>query len=117
MKSVLLASLLFLAGGCATPPIPGASPILLDFLRNGGTTRPQVILALGEPSAAFENETILTYRIGEDPAQGRFVITPRLLMHDLRIGQPSTWQGVRYSLVLVFDPQGVLRQHKLVPVQ
>lgn len=96
------------AGACAEPPIRGARADLLDFLKDGQTRREDAILTLGQPSATFEKETIVTYRVGHDEKQGYFVISPREL-------QP--WLNVRYSLVLVFDANGVLRAHKLVPVQ
>jgi len=92
--------------GCATP-IPGASPDLLAFLQIGKTTREEVLLKLGQSSASFEHERILTYRIGEDPSQGRYVITPRAMM---------PWQKVHYSLVLVFDEDGRLQKQNLVKV-
>jgi hypothetical protein len=98
-----------IVAGCAEPaPIPGARPDLLGFLKEGQTRRDEVILTLGQPSATFEKESILTYRVGQDDRQGYYLITPREL-------QP--WANVRYSLVLVFDDKGVLRAHKLVPVQ
>ncbi|HSH15160.1 MAG TPA: hypothetical protein VLD18_03940 [Verrucomicrobiae bacterium] len=97
----------FCLAGCATV-IPGASRGLLAFLQPGSTTRQEVVLALGQPSATLEQERILTYRIGEDPRQGYYVITAKALM---------PWEAVRHSLVLVFDVEGVLQQHRLVAVQ
>ncbi|MGB2818642.1 MAG: hypothetical protein WBC37_15620 [Burkholderiaceae bacterium] len=95
--------------GCAEPgPIPGARPDLLGFLKEGQTRRDEAILALGQPSATFEKESIITYRVGHDAKQGYFIVSPREL-------QP--WANARYSLVLVFDDKGVLRAHTLVPVQ
>jgi hypothetical protein len=100
---------MWLISGCATTaPIPGAKQDLLEFLHVGQTTREQVLITLGQPSAAFEQEKILTYRLGHDAGQGYYIITPRQLM---------SWQSVRYSLVLVFDANGVLRTHNLVDVQ
>jgi hypothetical protein len=93
--------------GCVTPPIPGAQPDLLGFLEIGRTSREDVLLRLGQPSAVFEQERILTYRIGEDPKQGRYVVTPKALL---------SWQQVRYSLVLVFDDAGRLLKQNLVVV-
>ena len=52
--------------GCATPPLKGRAN-LLDFLVDGQTTREQTLHALGEPSARFEAERILTYRLGFEP--------------------------------------------------
>lgn len=107
--AALLALAVFLSGGCAqSAPIPGARPDLLDFLRDGQTRREEVLTTLGEPSGSFENERILTWRIGHDVAQGYYVISPKQL-------QP--WQFVSHSLVLVFGDGGVLRIHKLVAVQ
>ena len=104
----LTVSMAWLAVGCATVTIPGASPTLLSFLADGLTTRQEVIVTLGQPSGSFERESILTYRVGHHSKQGYFLITPMLL------GQ---WETTRYSLVLLFDENGVLKQHRLVPVQ
>jgi len=94
--------------GCATPtPIPGASRDLLKFLQIGKTTREEVLLKLGQPSASFEHEKIFTYRVGEDIKQGFYVVTPKAVM---------PWQQVRYSLVLVFDEGGILQKQNLVTV-
>jgi|CZKM01.1.fsa_nt_gi hypothetical protein len=94
--------------GCATTPIPGASHDLLKFLQIGQTTRQEVLLTLGQPSASFEQEKILTYRLGEDAKQGYYLIIPNATMQ---------WQVVHYSLVLVFDSSGVLQRQNLVAVQ
>jgi hypothetical protein len=106
MQAALL--LLWLAG-CASPipiPIPGASHDLIAFLQSGLTTREEVLFKLGQPSGSFEQEHIITYRIGEDVSQGLFIITPT---HE-------HWRRVRYSLVLLFDSQGVLQKQNLVEV-
>lgn len=104
-----LALLLLALGlaGCATT-IVGADPNLLKFIEDGITTRQQVMLTLGQPSAIFRQEQILTYRIGEDPKQGLFIVNP---------SATEPWARVRYSLVLVFDDQGTLRKHSVVPVE
>lgn len=80
----------------------------MDFLEIGATTRQQTILKLGQPSASFEQDTILTYRLGHEPEQGYYVVSPKAML---------PWQSVRYSLVLVFDENGVLRKQNLVDVQ
>jgi len=105
-----LTTLLLLAlAGCATPPVvPGASPDLLKFLQDGASTREQIMLTLGQPSATYEQEKILTYRVGENKAQGYYLVTP---------SQLRQWEDVRYSLVLVFDAGGTLQRHSLVAVQ
>ncbi len=95
-------------GGCETPRIPGASPELLGFLQVGTTTREQVVLKLGQPSASFEQEHILTYRVGEDKRQGKYIVAPKALM---------PWERTHYSLVLVFTEDGRLAKMNLVDVQ
>ena len=104
---VVLLVLGFLVG-CATTPIPGASHDLLKFLQIGQTTRQEVLLKLGQPSASFEQEKILTYRLGEDAKQGYYLIMPYAA---------TEWKEVHYSLVLVFDSSSVLQRQSLVAVQ
>ena len=95
---------LFLTG-CATP-IVGAKKDLLEFLHPGHTTREEVLTTLGEPSQAFEQGKILTYKLGHDEKQGFYIYNG--------IG----WQEeIHYSLVLVFDSNGVLHKHSLVDVK
>ena len=106
--SLLMVMLLGCVAGCATPAIPGASRDLLKFLQTGQTTRQEVLLKLGQPSAVFEQEKILTYRLGEDPKQGYFIVAPKAAL---------SWQAVHYSLVMVFDGSGILQRQSLVPVQ
>lgn len=99
----LTAGACLLAAGCATTPIGQSG--LLDFLEPGRTTREQVFLTLGEPSATYQAEEILTYRLGRDDG-GYFLV-------DKRPGFP----GVMYSLVLAFDEAGLLRRHSLVTIK
>jgi len=106
--------------GCATTAktakIAGASPDLLDSLQIGQTTRQEVILKLGQPSATFEHEGILTYRVGYAQKLGYYIITPTTLTLWLSSAQSRTWANVHYSLVLVFDGNGVLQKQNLVSV-
>ncbi len=92
--------------GCVI--IPGADRDLLKFLEAGKTTREEVLLKLGQPSATLEQERVLTYRIGEDSQEARYVIAARAIL---------PWQQVQYSLVLVFDGNGRLEKQSLVRVQ
>jgi hypothetical protein len=92
--------------GCAATAIPGASPDLLGFLVAGRTTRSQVLTTLGQPSARFEGDRILTYRIGHRNEQGYFVSVP----------EEYGWTA-QYSLVLVFNSRGVLQKQNLVEVR
>jgi hypothetical protein len=100
----LLAGLL---AGCTTSaPLP-ADPHLLDFLRDGQSTKQTVVLKLGQPSAVLESGRILTYRVGEEKDRGYF----------LREASGTNWFEVKFSLVLAFDPAEVLERHSLVEVR
>ena len=107
MKKLVAAVLLMivLASGCMGQKIVG-NPELLTFIADGQTTRTEILLQLGQPSASLESERILTYRLGGDTQQGYFV----------RETQRS-WSETNYSLVLVFGPDGLLQQHSLVRVR
>jgi len=98
--------------GCATPPPLKGRADLMSFLAVGITTRQDVMVRLGAPSGRFENEKILTYRLGYEPKnQGYYVVE--------REGGPGgwpTWIWAKYSLVLVFNEAGVLEKHALVEV-
>ena len=54
----------------------------------------------------MQNERIVFYRLGHDSG-GYFV-------GDLSSQQ---WTGMRYSLVLIFDDTGVLKEHSMVKVR
>jgi hypothetical protein len=106
--------LLLLLAGCATTRSPAGGSVektFLEFLEDGKTTRQMVILKLGQPSATFEGERILTYRIGSDE-NGYFVLDRHpdwLVRYD--------WTGTKFSLVLIFDEHDVLQKHSMVPVR
>jgi len=112
--ATFLASVLVLAlVGCATElPLKGRAD-LLNFLAEGKTTRAEVIAALGQPSGRFENDRILTYRLGfESENRGYYPVGREA---DPSRGWP-TWMFAKYSLVLVFDDAGTLRKRSLVEV-
>jgi hypothetical protein len=111
----LLALILILAS-CATPKIqPTDTQLLfktelLGFIQDGITTREEVLLNLGIPSAQFEGEKILTYQLLVDQTGRWHLVTPQI--------NPGTglreWREKTCSLVLVFGADGVLRKHSLV---
>jgi hypothetical protein len=82
---------------CATAPDTIDESTALAFLQVGETRREAVILRLGIPSASFENDRILTYRLGA-AKEG---------------GVKSNWYGP-YHLILVFDEGGRLAEHRLL---
>ena len=113
MKARFLALSLGLAlAGCATTPENKGSADLLDFLVDGQTPRAEVLLKLGQPSAKFEAEKILTYQLAFSPKSGVYHVLARRTGPE---GWPN-WSFANYSLVLVFDENGVLRKHSKVQV-
>jgi hypothetical protein len=95
--------------GCVTGPPRGRAD-LLNFLADNQTTKQEVILQLGQPSGRFESERILAYRLGHESGNGGYYVVERLS------GAEPFWANAKYSLVLVFDGQNVLRKHSLVEV-
>jgi hypothetical protein len=100
-------------GGCATPKIQVADAQLLlnselAFLKDGETTREEIALKLGVPSAQLEGDRILMYqfRAGED---GKWTQVSPIFSGNLR-----GWGSGTSSLVLVFDAGGILRKHSMV---
>ena len=89
--------------GCQTP-LPPPNMIEgkhLAFVRDGVSTRQEMITRLGQPVGRYEDDEILIFLlVYEDDA-----LEPWL---------GSYFGGPRYQLVLVFDPQGVLREHRLI---
>ena len=92
--------------GCAAHT--GGKHDLLTFLTAGTTTRAEAILRLGEPSRSYEDSRILTYWLEEEDS-GYVVLRP--------VAPMAVWERVAYSLVLVFDGQGVLQKHSLVAIR
>jgi hypothetical protein len=97
------ALVLALLGACASTPVGQAN--LLAFIKDAQTTREQVFLALGDPSATYEDGRILTFRLGRDEG-GYFLLE-----------KAPGFRSVTYSLVLAFDDAGLLRRHSLVAVK
>lgn len=102
--------------GCSSPSPMELKPRLLSgplaFLQDGKTTREEIFLKLGQPSAQFEGDRILTYKLNYNPDKG-------LSIHSwnwspLGRGGPVS---CAYSLVLIFTPSGILEKHNAVPLQ
>jgi len=101
---------LLLSGCVAGRPDRNASDLalLLPYLEDARTTKEEALLHLGQPSAQFEGERILTYRMADTP-EGGLAVTVRL--------GTGGWQTAKYSLVLVFDDRQILVKHNLVRVR
>jgi hypothetical protein len=85
----------------------------LGPLEDGTTKMDEVLLRFGIPSAWFQGEKILTYRMMLDDDE-LVVVTRELDGNDPRISQ---WKLAEYSLVLVFNDDHVLQKHSLVKVR
>lgn len=95
--------LTMLLAGCAGQPRGRAD--LLDFLQEATTCKEQVYLTLGDPSMSYEGGRIVTYRLGKN--KGGYYL----------LQNGPDFQGVNYSLVLVFSEQGCIAKHSLVEVR
>ena len=73
-------------------------------------TRADVDAQLGPATASYGHDRILAYRL-HTSAAGYEVVRPPRAMSGLG------WEGVDYDLVLAFDPEGVLLEHKLISVR
>jgi hypothetical protein len=108
-RRIFMAFIAFvLLTGCTTP-LKGR-PDLLEFLVDGQTSRTMVLQKLGPPTARFERDNILTYRLAYDERNKGYLPVLRERQWD------SMWSQARHSLVLVFDSQGILTEHSLVEV-
>jgi outer membrane protein assembly factor BamE (lipoprotein component of BamABCDE complex) len=109
-------ALIIMVASCTTPHIqPTDTKLLfnselLGFIQDGITTREEVVLKLGTPSAQFEGEKILTYQLRIDQAGNRHLVAPQI---NTSTGFRA-WREETCSLVLVFGSDGVLRKHNIV---
>lgn len=111
VRGVAIALVLVVSGCATSQPLKGRAD-LLTFLVDGKTARQEVVLQLGQPSARFEHERILTYRLGYEPKNSGYYVLERNTSYE---GWP-TWKSANFSLVLIFDEAGVLDRHSLVRV-
>lgn len=107
---------LALLAGCAPPQLRPAAPAELQvewlaFLGDGRTTREEVLLRLGTPTAHFEGERILTYAFSRNAA-GAW--GPAARTWDRAQKRPVYSSQPIRSLVLVFAADGRLARHSLV---
>ena len=100
-----------LLSACAsTPSSPSPKPDLLQFLDQPGVTREQVFARLGPPSDTFFRDNVATYRLAHNAA-GYFVVPPPRARRELG------WGGVDYDLVLAFNSDETVREHRLIPIR
>ncbi len=97
-----LAALMALLAGCASVP----HKVDLDFLEQPSVTRDQVESQWGPPSATFEDDLVLSYRLSQKKTG--YVLAQQC--------QYCKWKGVSNDLILAFDDTGILKQHRLIPM-
>ena len=110
---VILTFGLFSLAGCESPPkrqLYGLSAEeRFGFLVDGETSREEILLRMGNPSASYEDGRLFTYQIVPTSDGGWRVQPPGVDASMMR-----TWADYSCSLVLVFDENGLLARHKLV---
>jgi len=80
----------------------------LSFLKDGETTKAEVLSNLGTAQAQFEGGSILAYRLDD---------TYQVVIRTYASGGCLEWGRANYSLVLVFDEDEVMQRHSLVRVR
>jgi hypothetical protein len=112
---------------CACAPQPTLRPVQLEFLQSAPVTRASVDAHLGTPSATFDQDRVVAYRLTETP-QGYFVVPPSidaLSQKQLKgstspssanFRAPIDWQGITHDLVLAFDESGVVAEYRLIAI-
>ena len=86
----------------------------LLWVERGVTTRQDALMKLGLPSAQFEGDRILTWRLALTKDETLVPVTRALDAADPRI---LIWRKASYSLVLVFAADGRVEEFSLVRVK
>jgi len=99
--------------GCATPRIQPVDPQMflsteMAFIKDGVTTREEVSLKQGVPTAQLEGDRILMYQFRADSNGKWQLVSPKFR------GNLRDWERGTMSLVLVFEGGGVLKKHSTV---
>ena len=108
--------------GCATVVAPLEPQLVserLPFIRDGKTSKEEILNRLGEPVNRYEGSRILTYEMCEDIS-----LEGRLRLMDTRPNDEKTevrrteircaFPPGRYKLILAFGPDDLLERHSLV---
>lgn len=108
--AVLTLWLVVLLSGCSTNTVAIVEPAnageRLGFLRDGETTRQEVLDRMGAPYGVNEADRALTYRVFENDL-GKFVVAAKAL-------PTPPYSRAEYSVTLIFDEKDVLKRHSLV---
>jgi hypothetical protein len=94
-----------IVAACATPAPIGRAD-LLEFLKEGRTSRDEIYLMLGPPAREFERGRIVSWHLARDE-----------LGYALIDSSARGWHGVRYELIVVFDADNVVQRHSTVEIR
>jgi len=97
-----------LLAGCATVVVPLEPQLVserLPFIRDGKTSKQEILSRLGEPDSRYEGEQILTYVMCEDISLGGGV----RLSHTVPCSPAHT-----NNLILVFGTDDLVARHSMV---
>ncbi len=112
---IVVAPLVPLACAQATRPAdPETSRRWLGYLQDGKTTKEEALLKLGLPSAQFEGERILSWRLMLHASDGLVPVAREVDPFDPRMAQ---WREAEYNLILVFDQRNVMQRHSLIKIK
>jgi hypothetical protein len=110
--------ILLLLSGCAETRLQTLDDSMvqqqLGLLEDGKTTKQDILLKFGIPSAQFEGEKILTYRLRFNQKENRFEVISREV--DRRDPRFAEWMQTEYNLVLVFDEKHILQKHSMLRI-
>jgi hypothetical protein len=110
--------IILLVSGCAETKLQSVDDSILQqqlsVLENGKTTKQDILLKFGIPSAQFEGEKIFTYRLRFNQKENRFEVVSREV--DRRDPRFAEWMRTEYNLVLVFDEKHILQKHSMLRI-
>jgi outer membrane protein assembly factor BamE (lipoprotein component of BamABCDE complex) len=118
-RFIALGFLIFLlASGCAETKLHTVDDSMMQQqlapLEDGKTTKQEILLKFGIPSAQFEGERIFTYRLRYNQEEKRFEVAAREVdRRDPRFAQRG-W--TEYNLVVVFDEKHILQKHSMLRI-
>jgi hypothetical protein len=85
----------------------------LPILATSSPTREELLLRLGPPSASYEDDAVLAWRVVERDRELR----PTAQRMTLEPGAAVSWEVADFSVVVAFAPSGRVRRYALVPVR
>ena len=84
-----------------------------DFIRDGVSTRDDLLARLGDPSYKFENKRVLIYRFQQDENR-IFLLSASQVKPARNAGEEKDSGRDLGNVVLIFTQNGILEKHNLV---